>query len=590
MTARNIFLHFANRELNKSTSLNLLSKRHLELFKIAATLSSGYLYAPFSQVHEQYANASAVQSLISALCAIDKLILHNEARDAYQFKASRGPLYGAVRDKYPFYFGSGKLTHEGDYHRLPNLAPTRTIKETLSRIVGDSVVTNIISSSEAIRIQRHRDFIKRTLDVDGIGATFSVYEEHPIEPKPAEVMFLGEISSRIYIRHQTQHTDTVVMTGVYNDPYVEDVDMYPLFDAPIQAQLLSTLGSGQIITDHEDTLLLCALVGDHHFVDFCQGREEFIKALFGAIKRSGRCETYPSHSIMAEIRSAASGLDMTTPPSDLGNAAALVSKLTRLIEVARDRIKFFGDEYESDRQGKGVTVKVAIHVATDLEEEVVRELIPAMGWSYVETKACGKVSYNRFVCLGRAEIVLIRSSAGSGVSNGSLYTANSLFSELVPKKLVSVGVCFGMDQSNQGFTDVIVSERIAHYEHARVNGDGSKTYRGERASADSEIISRARSLRAVSRGFKVHVGAVLSGDKLIDDQQFRDSLLEFEDKAIGGDMEAAGLAVACAQAGVGFAMIKGIADFAEKKDRSKQRAAAENAVRFALEIITGGFA
>ncbi|WP_133304708.1 hypothetical protein [Mesorhizobium sp. DCY119] len=590
MTARNIFLHFANRELNKSTSQTINSRRHNELFRIAATLSSGYLCAPFSQVHEQYNNIPAIQRLVSTLCAENKLLLHNEARDAYQFKSSRVALYGAVKEKYSFYFSGSPLTHEQDYRRLPGLSPTNKIKSVLSDAVVGRGSSNLLSSVEVERIRRQGEFIRKTLDSTDIAATFSVYQEHPIEPKPAEVIFLGEISSRIYVRHHAEYSDSVVMTGVYNDPFLEDMDHYPLFDIAVHGQLMDTLGAGALINNHEDALLLCSLIGDRHFVDFCDAREAFVDAIHKSLLRSSRCDAYPSHSITTLIKKVGASFGSQISRIDLGNAAAMYSGIARLAELAKEKIQYFSEEYErGESLERSLREKVVIHIATDLEEEVVRELIPARGWTYLETRSSGKVSYNRYISSGNPELLLVRSSAGTSTSNGSLVTMQSILSNITPIKVISVGICFGYDPSKQKAGDIVVSERVAHYESSRINLDGTTTYRGDKIPACSEVVSRARSLRVVPRDCTIHVGPTVSGDKLIDNPEFRDSLLDFEDKAIAGDMEAAGLAVVCVQAGVGFSMIKGIADFGEKKDKKSQRRAAENAISFALEIVAAGF-
>lgn len=404
-------------------------------------------------------------------------------------------------------------------------------------------------------------------------------------------MFLGELSSRIYIRHHAEHSDAIVMTGAYNDPLIEDTDMYPVYDVLIHEQLMKALGYEEVLSDPTDTLLICSLVGDRQFINFAELRHDFIQALYGSMQRERRSVAYPNHSVAAEIGRIAANFEPRVSNNDLGNAGALVARLVRVTELAKERQTYFEEEFAkvTGRESPGARV-IALHVATDLEEEVARELLPALGWTYAETRASAEVSYNRYVSFESEEIILVRSSAGSSVSHGSLYTATKLFSAIRPHKLISVGICFGMDEEKQNFEDVIVSERIAHYESARMNEDGTRRHRGEKSPADAEVVSRARSLRAIERKYKIHVGPTLSGDKLIDDAKFRDELRDFEEKAIGGDMEAAGLAVACAQAGVGYAMVKGIADFASRKDKDKQRPAAENAIRLALEMIKGGFA
>jgi hypothetical protein len=88
---------------------------------------------------------------------------------------------------------------------------------------------------------------------------------------------------------------------------------------------------------------------------------------------------------------------------------------------------------------------------------------------------------------------------------------------------------------------------------------------------------------------KVCFGLILSGEKLVDNIDFRGQLREFEPEAIGGEMEGAGLYVACQDARVDWVLVKSICDWADgRKDQSKdelQRNAAHNAASFVLHVL-----
>ena len=88
---------------------------------------------------------------------------------------------------------------------------------------------------------------------------------------------------------------------------------------------------------------------------------------------------------------------------------------------------------------------------------------------------------------------------------------------------------------------------------------------------------------------KVEIGLILSGDKLIDNHDYRETLSKLVPEAIGGEMEAAGLYVACQNAQVDWIMIKAICDWADgnkaKKKKANQTKAARNAAQFAIHLI-----
>ena len=89
----------------------------------------------------------------------------------------------------------------------------------------------------------------------------------------------------------------------------------------------------------------------------------------------------------------------------------------------------------------------------------------------------------------------------------------------------------------------------------------------------------------------VTFGLLLSGEKLIDREDFRDQLLAFEPEAIGGEMEAVGLLSAAARGNTDWVVVKACCDFADgnkstNKTENQKRAASAAAgfVHFALNL------
>jgi nucleoside phosphorylase len=598
MSYRSIFLHFANRELNGTYLKKLNSHTHNRLIRTAATITAGKLVAPFSQINEQYDKFPQINKLISALCASDKLELLNSAKDIYHFSNQRKELYKVVPEKYEMYFSGKRLKHTDDFRRDSQLSPTSVVKKTLSNITEGINLPNWIAEEDQRRISRHSDFVKRILEKETVGATYSVYQNYQIEPKPDEEMFLGELSSRIYIKHHCQTLDAVTMTGVYNDHLIEDFDHYPVYDVNIQSKIINLLGFSEIIEDAGDHLNLSALVSGHEFRQFSESRLLFVKTIASCTKSSkvefGLVGVHPTdfahqQVICSALDSILVPFQKVVNPTDLSNSALLNERLRILATAAREKFPRF-DEENSRLGGDGQSaVTVVLHIATDKEEQVACSLLPARGWSYVKTVATGMVSCNLYRSHGKPDIFLVRSSAGSGTSHGAQFTLQEVVPKIRPRKVISVGICFGVPSQERKIRDVIVSERVTNYEPARLESDGTETHRGDKYPGDAEIISRARALRGKDRAFKVHVGHTLSGEKLVDNRHAVEQLLKIEPKAMGGDMEAAGIAMICSHVNIGFAMIKGIADFAEEKTKDHQTAAAENSVSFALEMIAMGF-
>jgi nucleoside phosphorylase len=84
----------------------------------------------------------------------------------------------------------------------------------------------------------------------------------------------------------------------------------------------------------------------------------------------------------------------------------------------------------------------------------------------------------------------------------------------------------------------------------------------------------------------MHFGPILSGEKLIDDLDFKNALMDQYPNAIGGEMEGAGLWSAAGRAGKDWILVKGVCDWADgRKNDSFQEMAAASAVSIALHVF-----
>ena len=162
---------------------------------------------------------------------------------------------------------------------------------------------------------------------------------------------------------------------------------------------------------------------------------------------------------------------------------------------------------------------------------------------------------------------------GAVSRNGSITTTMHAISLWKPKAVLMVGIAFGIDKKKQKIGDVLVSERIVAYEAQRV---GIKIIpRGKEGPASSVLVNRFKSTtdweyKIGARTPKIISGLILSGEKLIDDQKFRDNLIEAEPTAIGGEMEGAGIYAACDGQVQHWILVKAICDFADGNKSSRK--------------------
>ncbi|GAB4121336.1 MAG: hypothetical protein Fur005_34100 [Roseiflexaceae bacterium] len=160
-----------------------------------------------------------------------------------------------------------------------------------------------------------------------------------------------------------------------------------------------------------------------------------------------------------------------------------------------------------------------------------------------------------------------------------------------------VGIAFGVDPQKQKIGDILVARQLLSYELQRIgtsNGELTMTVRGDRPSASPMLIDRFRSGEIDWFGAAVQFGLVLSGEKLVDNLDFRKQLEQFGPEMIGGEMEGAGLYQAAYAEKVDWVLVKAICDYAdgnkgENKDANQQQAAT-NAAEFVLHVLSlGGF-
>ncbi len=196
---------------------------------------------------------------------------------------------------------------------------------------------------------------------------------------------------------------------------------------------------------------------------------------------------------------------------------------------------------------------------------------------------------------GGQNLVLIHSRQATIEAKKSAEIAIEVFH---PNAVIALGIAFGINSEKQQIGEVLISESITTYELARINKDGSITPRGPRPPASKYLRDWFHQLNTYLNAnnsaeyAKRHLGSMFSGDKLIDNENYRDQLLKINPEAIGGEMEGSGIFHACEASKTDWIVVKGICDFADgntgnNKD-TNQKIAAENAARLVKAALEFG--
>ncbi|HEY1242549.1 MAG TPA: tetratricopeptide repeat protein [Bryobacteraceae bacterium] len=186
-----------------------------------------------------------------------------------------------------------------------------------------------------------------------------------------------------------------------------------------------------------------------------------------------------------------------------------------------------------------------------------------------------------------ARVFLTVSEMGAGGLGAALQTVTKAIEALEPKAVIMVGIAFGVSGEWQAIGEILVSENLRCYEPGRAGSEF--VARGDRPHASVWLLNLLKSADLVWDGAKAHFGAILTGEKVVDNPEFRKQLLALEPEAIGGEMEGAGLYAACQEKKTDWILVKAICDWADgtkEQDRKvRQQTAAVNAAQFVLHAL-----
>jgi nucleoside phosphorylase len=203
-------------------------------------------------------------------------------------------------------------------------------------------------------------------------------------------------------------------------------------------------------------------------------------------------------------------------------------------------------------------------------------------------KTIGGITYNELGIHGGQRIVNTVSEMGAGGIGASQQRTQQAIKHWQPQAIIAVGIAFGLDETKQQIGDVLISTQIQDYDLGRLNEDGTLTPRGDKPGSADILRNRLRQTDVTQQRCcrdwpKFDFGLVLSGQKLLDNLDYRESLKLLFPEAIGGEMEGTGLYVSASEAKVDWIVIKAICDWGRNKNQADkdawQRLAAKNAAR-----------
>ena len=227
-------------------------------------------------------------------------------------------------------------------------------------------------------------------------------------------------------------------------------------------------------------------------------------------------------------------------------------------------------------------------------EELKKALIAAVGKPW---RVYGKINtYSIYPTIGDTTVATVRSSIGSRGASGASLTVYDAVDELRPWGVVAVGIAFGFDEARQPIGQLLLSAQLTDYEMRRAGTSGRGTrldvHRGPTNDAPPRLLGRFRDGGLDDDlAMDVKAGEMLTGDKLVDNLNFRDALRAEFPEAIGGEMEGAGVQAAAHRQGTEWLVAKAVCDYGANKSEQKsarQRIAACKSAAAVVHLLGQG--
>ncbi len=232
--------------------------------------------------------------------------------------------------------------------------------------------------------------------------------------------------------------------------------------------------------------------------------------------------------------------------------------------------------------------------ATAVERETLHTYLkPIAGHTRIIKIPTGNQTY--FIgTFGKYGVVHVNcDKMGAASPQASLTTTIEAITFCQPNVVLMVGIAFGKG-GKQKMGDILVSESVLPYEVQRI-GKIENTSRGESGQACHILLNRVKNLTdwnytIGNRKPNVLPGLLLSGEKLVENADYKKILLDAHPTALGGEMEGFGVYSACRTNSIThWIIVKSICDWGDgNKSNGKkrnQKIAAETSINFCHHLF-----
>ena len=610
---RPLYLHLLDRELGRSVGFCATERLVESTIKCLLLGTTSRLYAGLSLAWESSAMTGLFPNLLSLLVQMRTLDLVSNHPTLDEFLATRFSLYDHDAPRYQMYFSDRE---RGARETLipTSFKPTSATTE-LAKKLGIWAIAEEGQEQDGIdwKLQKTvRQKVSATLSVrEGQAITFALFAQD-LATIGTNVMAEGMLRRRIssdYTKHYMNFANADIPTGVRGLDYFDAVARtFPLFDVHLLVVLLQGLGFSDLLgRPWKENEMFWARSGEWRGLGIhARLRGDIIVVLSTLLRTvSETAHSGPSSPELYALRTAMLSMLQAAIAAAAGNSipsgaiidqavariGGIMKVLQRESSFARNMEKVLADRNDN-------ACDVLIVVTTDVERDAVLQHANELTGTTYSPIFGSRRTYFDLEYLGSSRVVLVQTEMGSVAPGASLATVGDAIDDLKPAHVLSVGIAFGVDPDKQEIGQILVSRQLQAYEAQRIGtdsgGEPKLTLRGDKVTASTRILGRLRAATAKWTGSTVTFGLMISGEKLVDNLDFRNELTESIPEALGGEMEGAGLYSASTERNVDWILVKAICDWADGKKRDnkteRQRLAASQAANFVLHAIAiGGF-
>lgn len=594
MKGRTVFLDFLNREASRAAGRGRSEPLDLEIIRtLVVTLPYGFS-ANISQLTEYGSSRPSLFKATMKLIEAGIIDATSNAGTMDEFIYDRQKRYSHVPGRYPFYFDQASELEGVQLGTRNDFSMTDSLSGHLLAYQSDRFKFDLVraSKSDQADFEKGHDVLaSKVLKREGLAITRDLLETPggDQEMTPGQINATSRVISALYMYVYADKRGLVTCTGIPNFSYEDEPAGFPSFDYPILKRAIQTLGGDPTVFEmpFEEIAPYYQSPKHHRFAFYL---EAFLEA--GAAYIRQQVNDPSSLSSMRTLFGQFLTKELDGPLvhritnlDDFYEQAGL--RLLSCGELVAKSNKLFSEKWRAylPEQVNGLVV---ITTATESEDKALFAALGENGFSRSRRLNTGAGVAQEFVRSHIQKVVHLRTSAGSMGVNSAGGILPLAINNLDAKSIISAGICFGLKPKDQGvgkqeYGDVLFSTYIQDYETVR---QGEKVeLRGECLPAGVGLLQAVRIARDETdqNDFKIYEGIMLSGQKLVDDENFVQLLRSSYPDAIGGEMEGNALSASCIHDGRQWITIKGICDWGMEKEDGWQAIAAERACKLAVK-------